>query len=360
MTASLQLASTDRVLVFAPHPDDETLAAGELIQSARSAGAAVRVVLATDGDNNPWPQRWLERRWRIDAAGRRRWGERRRGEAMAALALLGVDARDVRFLGWPDQGLTDKLMRDDEAVAELAVELAGFAPTHVAMPALADRHPDHSALRVMLELAALHAAPAAIRLGYTVHGRRPATDGLAAIRSTPAQRARKLAAVRAHASQIALGRKRLLELAARPECFDIAAGAVGADAGAGTADARARLYVRHSRRWSSWQRHELLVVVATRSGTERFRFPLPRFGMRASAVAPAVPRGPRPVPERDAGALAVELPVPAESVVAMFAKLDRIGSRLVIFDRDTWQDVHRARAVSAVPAVDPRPVARVA
>ena len=57
MTRNLTFRASDRLLVFAPHPDDETIATGELIQLAIAAGVAVRVVFATDGDNNPWPQR---------------------------------------------------------------------------------------------------------------------------------------------------------------------------------------------------------------------------------------------------------------------------------------------------------------
>src|SRR5712692_789971 len=91
-----------RVMVLAPHPDDETLATGGLLQQAVSAGAAVRVLFVTDGDNNPWPQRAVERRWQIGSTARARWGERRRGEALAALACLGVAADSASFLGHPD------------------------------------------------------------------------------------------------------------------------------------------------------------------------------------------------------------------------------------------------------------------
>ena len=45
-------ATRARVLVLAPHPDDETFGAGGLIQQAVTAGAALRVVFATDGENN--------------------------------------------------------------------------------------------------------------------------------------------------------------------------------------------------------------------------------------------------------------------------------------------------------------------
>ena len=39
-----------RLLVFAPHPDDEVLAAGGLIQQVREAGGIVHVIYVTSGD----------------------------------------------------------------------------------------------------------------------------------------------------------------------------------------------------------------------------------------------------------------------------------------------------------------------
>src|SRR4051812_37319644 len=100
--------------MIAPHPDDESLAAGVLLQKAVAAGAAVSVLYVTDGDDNPWPQRVLEKRWRLDADDRARWGKRRRAEAIAALEVLGLRAADARFLGLPDQGLTRALLHDCE------------------------------------------------------------------------------------------------------------------------------------------------------------------------------------------------------------------------------------------------------
>src|SRR5690242_7448135 len=40
----------DRLLIIAPHPDDEALAAGGVIQRAIARGARVRIVVLTDGD----------------------------------------------------------------------------------------------------------------------------------------------------------------------------------------------------------------------------------------------------------------------------------------------------------------------
>ena len=44
----------DRVLFVAPHPDDESLGGGGLLRRTFAAQIPVRVLFATNGDNNPW------------------------------------------------------------------------------------------------------------------------------------------------------------------------------------------------------------------------------------------------------------------------------------------------------------------
>jgi LmbE family N-acetylglucosaminyl deacetylase len=80
------------------------------------AGAAICVVYITDGENNPWPQRCLSRRWRLNPRDRQRWAKLRRREALAALGVLGVSPEDARFLGWPDQGLARRFRSDSASV----------------------------------------------------------------------------------------------------------------------------------------------------------------------------------------------------------------------------------------------------
>ena len=50
--APLLLGDDDRILVLAPHPSDETLAAGGLIQEATALEIPIRVCFFTMGDNN--------------------------------------------------------------------------------------------------------------------------------------------------------------------------------------------------------------------------------------------------------------------------------------------------------------------
>ncbi|MEP6485435.1 MAG: PIG-L family deacetylase [Rudaea sp.] len=205
---------------MAPHPDDESIAAGGLLQVAKAAGAAVRVIVLTDGDNNPWPQRWVEKRLRIDAAARARWGARRREEAVAALALLGIPLGDVRFLALPDTGVTDVLMRDDQQIADiLRGEAASFAPTVLVAPALSDRHPDHSAAYILATRACEAAGRMPSRiLTFAVHGDAP-QEGGAVVNLSAAQRSVKYEAIRAHATQMRLSGKRFLKFAQVQESY---------------------------------------------------------------------------------------------------------------------------------------------
>ena len=211
-----------RLLLFAPHPDDESLACSIVLQRAVRAGAAIRVVYATDGDDNPWPQRVLERKWRLNATDRRRWGKLRRAEALAALRVLGVHASAAYFVGLPDQKLTMLLMHDCRfALDRFAEIIANWSPTDLLLPSISDTHPDHSALAVMIRLVLSESFSQETFTSvwsYAVHGKSPAFfDRAGTIRQSESETASKLRAIRCHKSQLKLSRKRFLGYAARAE-----------------------------------------------------------------------------------------------------------------------------------------------
>jgi LmbE family N-acetylglucosaminyl deacetylase len=216
------LDSSSRLLLFAPHPDDESLGTGILLQEAVAAGAAICVVYLTDGENNLWPQRCLSRRWRLNATDRQRWAKLRRREAIAALEVLGMSSPEARFLGWPDQGLADLLRSESKtALAQLRYLILGWSPTDVVGTDAADRHCDHRALGIMLTKLFSQAAPPfqeIRRWSYLVHGRgakfsRDATT----IPQTALQTEVKRRAIGCHQTQLLLSRRRFLNYAARPE-----------------------------------------------------------------------------------------------------------------------------------------------
>ncbi|MGO9610231.1 MAG: PIG-L deacetylase family protein, partial [Verrucomicrobiia bacterium] len=48
------LTPDDRIIIFAPHPDDESIGCGGIIQQALALKVPVRIVWLTYGDNNEW------------------------------------------------------------------------------------------------------------------------------------------------------------------------------------------------------------------------------------------------------------------------------------------------------------------
>jgi len=200
--AGLPLAPDTRVMVVAPHPDDETIAAGGVLAYAAARRMPVRVVFVTNGDG------YVEvvggTRGTASDADFKAYGLRRRQEALAATARLGLARTDVAFLGFPDGGLdqlwhahwarpyTSPFTReggppypdavDPEAtyagkdLTAILVKVIGeFRPTVLILPHPADTHLDHAAaaafiieavtrlqMRRMLDISPL-------LLGYLVH-----------------------------------------------------------------------------------------------------------------------------------------------------------------------------------------------
>lgn len=128
-----------RILVLAPHPDDETLGCGGTIIQARRRGARVHVAFVTDGAaSHPGAA----------VAGLE---QTRRQEALAACAALGVDAANVSFMDFPDGDLSGR-----EAALQAAIEklLAIHQPDELYMPIRFDGHPDHLQTRCVASRAA--------------------------------------------------------------------------------------------------------------------------------------------------------------------------------------------------------------
>lgn len=120
----IELASS-RILVVAPHPDDETFGCGGLIAASIRRGADVVVATVTDGG--------------ASHAGQADLPSRRRREQAAAVAALGC-RREPWWLACPDGGVSSS----EPEVAAALLELAPGADLIVA-PWPGDRHPDHEA-----------------------------------------------------------------------------------------------------------------------------------------------------------------------------------------------------------------------
>ena len=205
-----------RTLVFAPHPDDESLGAGALLSNAAASGASIRVIFLTDGDNNPWPQRVARRRWRIGAQDHASWGRLRRNEARRALSSLGVDPRAATFFGLPDDRLAALERR--HLVELIRDTIAEFGPTLLVIPSIDDFHPDHRAAhRAIVRAVAMTRRP--MILSYIVHGR--ATSAYRDFAAGSEFVDRKRAAIGCHSSQLLLSRARFMRYATRTERYAV-------------------------------------------------------------------------------------------------------------------------------------------
>jgi LmbE family N-acetylglucosaminyl deacetylase len=363
VSVELQLDATSRVMFLAPHPDDDTLGGAGLLRRAASRGGAVRVLFATCGENNPWTQRVVEHRFRIGAADRARFGARRRAEALAALARLGIGTSHVEFLGFPDQGITDLLKTGgDGPVARLAESIADWRPGILVAPSLSDLHPDHNALSILTTLA-LDRIEAGTRpetvLHYVIHtvgvrGEHPDDTHLSL---TPEEQETKREAIHCHATQLAVHPAKFMSFAGPRETFTrrsteatghVEAGVAARPAGGG--DALLSLEIRPRSRTGAFGRPRL-ALVAVAPGGERTActIALPRHSERIEVrrLADGALLGTGTI-TRSGGALLLGFPCSALPPVArLFAKIERPFG---FFDEAGWAEVDVApRAAAASP-----------
>jgi LmbE family N-acetylglucosaminyl deacetylase len=333
---------SDKVLVVAPHPDDESLGTGGLLQRLFAKKIPVRILFATSGENNPWAQRYWERRWRIGAEDRARWGRHRRAEAINAIGVLGGQPDCARFLNLPDLGTTDLLMRGG---AELPVlisnEVQEWEPTVAFIPTTLDAHPDHSALSVAFSMAFDSVEGSRIRAWeYLVHkpqvpiGREPVKIYLRA-----EEVARKRRAILCHETQVALSRSRFTDFARFEETYYPHPPAEAKKYEEPLISGRLHEGILSLQfKVSRGERLHSEILLAFRSGSEnehRWRFPVPVRSARGPIWDTI--RG-RPLHEaisRWGGrTLSVDVPLPVElNFDTIYAKL---SGPTLFFDRSGW------------------------
>jgi LmbE family N-acetylglucosaminyl deacetylase len=118
-------ANGQKVLVFSPHPDDETIGVGGYIAQSIRNGADVRIVLVTNGNHS---------------------GEEaiRYAEFKKATGILGVPETSLIFLNFPDGSL--RTTNETVLEAALQVQIDQFHPDIIIYPHPRDHNPDHAAI----------------------------------------------------------------------------------------------------------------------------------------------------------------------------------------------------------------------
>ncbi len=174
----------DRVLVLAPHPDDEMFGAGGAMAEAAAAGADVKVVLLTNGENNKLSFFVYQKRWIFSREKSLELGRMRKAESLKALQSIGLGEGDLISLGYPDFGTLKILTQywgggkpyaslaaraervpfaedfspgaaytGENILADLTEILEGYRPTKIFVSHPADENRDHRALYLFLRIA---------------------------------------------------------------------------------------------------------------------------------------------------------------------------------------------------------------
>ncbi|GAB4260592.1 PIG-L deacetylase family protein [Thermincola ferriacetica] len=95
----------ERILIIAPHPDDETLGGAGVIEQALRKGKKIKIIVMTCGDGYKVA---VEKNFGVSEpkpADFRKLGRIRHLESLKATGVLGVKQEDVIFFGYPDGGI---------------------------------------------------------------------------------------------------------------------------------------------------------------------------------------------------------------------------------------------------------------
>jgi LmbE family N-acetylglucosaminyl deacetylase len=144
----LSKISRQRVVVVAPHPDDETLGCGGAIALMCAKGYDVKVLVVSDGTrSHPNSQQYPAPALRA----------LREQETIAALEILGIEDRSrVTFLGLPD-GAVPSVTSPAFQIAKLRCQryLKQTLPDTIFLPWRVDPHADHRATWQLIQAAIL-------------------------------------------------------------------------------------------------------------------------------------------------------------------------------------------------------------
>ncbi|EKF84656.1 PIG-L deacetylase family protein [Methanobacterium formicicum] len=198
-----EIHSSDRILIIAPHADDESVAAAGLIKRTLEKNATVEVVVMTDGSASDSRKEFSDYLKKIEDKNRTETLPNiRHMEVLNALNKIGLNQSNVIFLGYPDGGLRsmwqdnwdsknpyqsnnafNKLNHSiynftyqpnvsysgENVNQNLEQIMTDFHPNIILYPDSEDKHPDHWATGNFVRYAALETNYSGMNYTYIVH-----------------------------------------------------------------------------------------------------------------------------------------------------------------------------------------------
>jgi LmbE family N-acetylglucosaminyl deacetylase len=149
-----------RLIVFSPHPDDETLGCGGTIAKKISENYEVTIVVMTDGrlafssvlgiNSNPTPEELKSIR---------------KEEVIRAAAILGVPRRNLVFFDFEDRTLKE---HEKEAEAKVKSIFEANPPAEIYFPYEKDCHMDHQATNRIVSHSVKHLKDSTLEYQYSI------------------------------------------------------------------------------------------------------------------------------------------------------------------------------------------------
>jgi len=124
----------EKMIVFAPHPDDETLACGGTIIKKLQEGLNVYIILMTDGRHSH------DLILRIKEPSPEQIARIRTAEFKEATMILGVNPENKLLLGFEDTKLGQHMTEAKKIVVEILLKIS---PSEVYLPYRSDGPEDH-------------------------------------------------------------------------------------------------------------------------------------------------------------------------------------------------------------------------
>jgi len=215
---TLEVGHGERLLILAPHPDDETISAGGLVQQVFDRGGTVRSVVVTSGDAYVDAIEQATGRTHLKRADFINFGEQRLAESRNVAQFLGHGFLQLDLLGFSDGSIYEMLVRhwnrthpdrsdftgfnhvpyreaEDKGIAqdgqdlrnELVAILHDTKPTIIVFPDVMENDSDHAGLGMFALLAvndwlehSVGTPPNPRLLAYLIHWRDnwpPGADG---------------------------------------------------------------------------------------------------------------------------------------------------------------------------------------
>jgi LmbE family N-acetylglucosaminyl deacetylase len=144
-SADEAFAKVQQAVVFAPHPDDETLGCGGAIALLQQRNIPVQIMVMSDGtQSHPRSKRYFRGRLR----------DLREQETLAAAAILGLPAAAITFLRWPDTAVPHPGDRSFAVAVDICRQyLLNHSPIMLFVPWQHDQHCDHRATWEIVQFA---------------------------------------------------------------------------------------------------------------------------------------------------------------------------------------------------------------